>query len=320
MNSAGHPLSRQQQTVWTSQQLQPDGDSYHVPVAYRLSGHVAEKELAEAIRSVLDRHPALRVAIHQLSSGELRQSVRPTPERVLDVHQVTADELREQLTTAASEPFSGETACRVRADLFRLSPQDAVLLMVFDHITVDAPSVGLIIEELAQAYTDALDGRLPADAPIDESPYFAYVRQQREWTNLPEEREHTDFWEKYLEGMDVLASAPRKRPYGNDSPIRHSSCPLSFRADFFELVERRRATPFAVLLSAYSLTLQHFLRSDDVVVSYPAVDWRRTEFDKVVGLFTDMMLFRCPPQAETSLQEYVGEVQESLFSCLEHQG
>ncbi|MGO4422150.1 AMP-binding protein, partial [Streptomyces sp. MCAF7] len=33
-----------------------------------------------------------------------------------------------------------------------------------------------------------------------------------------------------------------------------------------------------------------------------------------------MMLFRCPPQAETSLQEYVGEVQESLFSCLEHQG
>ncbi|ADI09569.1 multifunctional peptide synthetase [Streptomyces bingchenggensis BCW-1] len=192
--------------------------------------------------------------------------------------------------------------------------------MVFDHITVDAPSVGLIMEELGQAYTDALDGRLRTAAPIGESPYFAYVRQQQERTNLPEEQEHTDFWGKYLAGMDVLASAPRKHPYSDDSPIRHSSCPLSFRADFIELVERRRVTPFAVLLSAYSLTLQHFLRSDDIVVSYPAVDWRRTEFDKVVGLFTDMMLFRCPPQAETSLQEYVREVQESLFTCLEHQG
>ncbi|MGY0059133.1 non-ribosomal peptide synthetase [Streptomyces sp. LZ34] len=320
MNSAGYPLSRQQQTVWASQQLRPDGDSYHVPVAYRLSGHVAEKELAEAIRAVLDRHPVLRVAIHQLSSGELRQSVRPAPDRVLGVHQVTADELRERLAAAASEPFSDETACRVRADLFRLSPRDAVLLMVFDHIAVDAPSVGLLMEELGRAYTEALDGRLPADPHIGESPYFAYVRQQQERTNLPEEQEHADFWEKYLEGIDVLASAPRKRPYGNDSPIRHSSCPLTFRADFFELVERRRVTPFAVLLSAYSLTLQHFLRSADVVVSYPAVDWRRTEFDTVVGLFTDMMLFRSPPQAETSLQEYVREVQESLFTCLEHQG
>ncbi|MDX3226205.1 amino acid adenylation domain-containing protein [Streptomyces sp. ME19-01-6] len=320
MNSAGYPLSRQQQTVWASQQLQPDGDSYNVPMAYRLSGHIAEKELAEAIRAVLDRHAVLRVAIQQLSSGELRQSVRPTPDDILGVHQVTPSELPERLAAAASKPFSGETACRLRADLFRLSPQEAVLLMVFDHITVDAPSVGLIMEELGRAYTDALDGHLPANAPITESPYFAYVRQQQEWTNLPEGQEHTDFWEKYLEGMDALTSAPRKHAHGNDSPIRHSSHPVSFPADFFELVERRRVTPFAVLLSAYSLTLQHFLRSDDVLVSYPAVDWRRTEFDAVVGLFTDMMLFRCLPQAETSLQEYVREVQESLFTCLEHQG
>ncbi|MDX3417322.1 non-ribosomal peptide synthetase [Streptomyces sp. MD20-1-1] len=319
MNSFEYPLARQQQAVWASQQLQPSGDSYNVPVAYRLSGHVAEKELADAVRAVMSRHSMLRVAIHQLPNGELRQSVCPTSDPVLSVHSIAADELRQRLASAMSEPFSSEAVCRLRADLFRLSSQDAVLLMVFDHIAVDAPSVGLVAEELSRAYAQALDGRLPVDPPLEESPYFEYIHQQSDRVTSLEDQERADFWGEYLDDMHELASRPRKDLFGKDSSIRHSSCPLSLPSDFSKLAERLRVTPFAVLLSAYSLTLQHFLRSDDVVISYPSVDWRRSEFGSVVGLFTDMLLFRCPPQGETSLQRYVRDVQESLFICLEHQ-
>lgn len=120
-------------------------------MAYRLLGRVAEEELAEAIRSVLDRHPMLRVEIHQLPCGDLRQSICRAPDRVLGVHDVEPGELQERIDAAASEPFVRSATCRLRADLFRLSLHEAVLLMAFDHVAVDAPSVATVMEDLGRA-------------------------------------------------------------------------------------------------------------------------------------------------------------------------
>ncbi|MFF7476923.1 amino acid adenylation domain-containing protein [Streptomyces sp. NPDC008092] len=313
------PLSRQQESVWVAQQLNPEGDHYNVPVAYALSGAVSEAALAEALRRVLRRHPVLRVSIRQAADGEVRQSVCAVPDDVLRVHEVSRVELDKRIDDEVSAPFTADATCRLRADLFRFAAEEAVLLLVLDHVATDAPSVPLLLRELGEAYDAELDavpdaGGDPADG------YFDYILRQRAEDVSVEGRASAGFWGDLVADLETVATPPRQAHERMSAPASKSSLPVVLGADLAEAAERLRATPFALLLSAFSLTLQHFLRSDDVVISYPAVDWRRSEYDPVVGLFTDLLVFRGPSRSGRSLPAYVTAVQESLFACLEHQG
>ncbi|CAM5277368.1 hypothetical protein SBADM41S_06101 [Streptomyces badius] len=73
-------------------------------------------------------------------------------------------------------------------------------------------------------------------------------------------------------------------------------------------------------LGALSLTLQHFFRTDDLLIGYPAVDWRRSRYPGVVGLFSEMLPFRPPTRQGGTVDDYLGRVQDSVLECLAHQG
>ncbi|MEU3619757.1 amino acid adenylation domain-containing protein [Streptomyces sp. NPDC006872] len=313
------PLSRQQEAVWTARQLNPQGDLYNVPVAYVLSGVVQKGALDEALRRVLRRHPVLRVSIQQAADGPTCQSVCAVPDEILSVHQVTKGELDKRIDDALSIPFLADATCRLRADLFRLAPEEAVLLMVFDHVATDAPSVRQLSRDLGEAYAAVLDG-VPDGGESPADGYFGYIRRQRAWDASAEGRASAAFWGDVVADLETLAAPPRQARDTAPAQGVKASVPVTVRTDVGRAAKQLRTTPFALLLAAFSLTLQHFLRSDDVVISYPAVDWRRSEYDSVVGLFTDLLVFRCPPRPGRSLPKYVADVQDSLFTCLEHQG
>ena len=302
-----------------AQQLNPEGDHYNVPVAYALSGAVHETALAEALRGVLGRHPVLRVSIRQTSDGEVRQTVCPVRDDVLRVHDLTREELDKRIDEEVSAPFPADATCRLRADLFRLAPEESVLLLVLDHVATDAPSVPLLLRDLGEAYGAALDAVPHADEGQADG-YFAYTLRQRARDDSDAGRASADFWGDLVADLEAFAAPPRRARDGAPAPASKRSLPVALGTDLSRAAERLRTTPFTLLLSAFSLALQHFLRSDDVVVSYPAVDWRRSDYDPVVGLFTDLLVFRAPPRPGLSLPSYVAAVEESLFTCLEHQG
>ncbi|MEU7682119.1 non-ribosomal peptide synthetase, partial [Streptomyces spectabilis] len=313
-SSAEFPLTQQQWAVLTSQRLHPDSDAYHVPIGYRLTGPLDEAALERALRRVLERHPVLRVALHDGADGLLRQRVNGVPDRVLATHAVTADETDARVAAAVAAPFAAEATCRLRADLFRLAPEEAILVLVFDHLVVDAPSVAVIADELARAYAEFRAGVEPGPV-APESGYFAYARDQEDFFLGAEAARLGDFWDGYLSGLAAPAVPGRASGAG-----RTASLPVRVADGLTVSAERAGVTPAALLMAALSLTTQLCFRVTDTVISYPAVDWRRMEYEPVVGLFTDMPAFRCPPHDRTSLQEYVRTVHADLLECLGHQG
>ncbi|MEU7592630.1 amino acid adenylation domain-containing protein [Streptomyces sp. NPDC039022] len=315
---AANPLSQQQRAVWAAQQLYQHSDLYNVPRAYRLTGPVDASALEGAVRRVMERHPALCVDIDEAQDGTLHQSLGTVPARVLAVHDIPADSLRERLAGEISRPFGPESTARLRAHLFRLSPENSVLLLVFDHVAVDAPSVPIVLEDLAEAYSATAGG-----APVQQTPartdYFDYARWQEEHFASPDGARGAAFWGDYLKGWhgDVL-HAPEAPATGPDA-LHMASVPVAVPAGLLTTSERLGFTPFAVLLAAFAVALQHFSRADDVLITYPAIDWKRSEYDRVVGLFTELLAFRCPEQRDLGLRDYVAAVQDSLFESFDHQ-
>jgi len=54
------PLTWQQEGLWFLHELDPESVTYHVPIAYRLTGRLDPPALGVALRHLLARHESLR--------------------------------------------------------------------------------------------------------------------------------------------------------------------------------------------------------------------------------------------------------------------
>ncbi|WP_159425232.1 non-ribosomal peptide synthetase [Streptomyces sp. TLI_053] len=321
-------LTRQQEAVWMAQLLDRGGDSYHIPMAFRLSGEVDPEALDRALRHLALAHPVLCARVVEELPGATAgprsfdegpwQTVAPPPGRVLTVHEPVDPDGGELLRELASRPFDPEAPLRFAAHLIRVrNSAESVLLMVYDHLVIDAPSVALLGAGLSEAYGAALGGR-PIEPPVPELSYVTYaLEQQRELAGAAADR-NAEFWRGYLAGLPARAAG---RARGVAVGQVAGEFAIELPAGLEAAVHRERASLFSLLLGALSLTAHHLLgREGEALLSYPAVDWNRAAHPEGVGLFTDLLPFRSlEPLPGETLAAYVARAADRLFDCLEHQ-
>ncbi|MEH1098879.1 non-ribosomal peptide synthetase [Micromonospora sp. CPCC 205561] len=307
------PLSVQQHAVHVAQQFAADGGAgYNVAAAYRLTGALDEGRLDRALTEVVRRQPQLRVRLQDEGSGTY-QVLQPAPTALLRTADVAAEELDAHLAALCEVPFAAEDRVRLRAHLLRQGDGVAVLLIVFDHLAVDAPSLPVFLGQLSRAYAGV------AEPEPDGADYFAYVRWQQEFAASPAGHAARRFWQETLDGVDP-ARGIAPGTVATTAPARVASVPVRLPVDLTARAARLGVTPFSACLAAYALVLQHLTRNDDVVVAFPGVDWRRSRYPQVVGLFSDMLRLRAPALATPTLGDYAHLVQEHVMDAVRHQG
>lgn len=314
----GIPLTQQQETVWKAQLMAPTADSYHIPLAFRLTGPIDPQALDQALRHVVGRHPVLRTAIAEgadagRGDGPL-QFVQPPPASVLTVHRTTAARAPELLAETAALPFDPAAPLRLAAHLYRWAPDEALLLLVFDHVAVDAPSVAMLLTELSGFCA----GPPPTAERPPEEDYFAYALEQHARFAEPdaETAAGAAFWTARATGLDT--GTPARTGAETDGPAGELAFDLP--GDLTPALTATGGSLFTVLMAACCLALRHLSTEEDVLVAYPAIDPWRAEYEDAIGLFTDMLLLRAPDLDAHSLSGYAAEVREELLAGLEHQG
>ncbi|MFE7131009.1 condensation domain-containing protein, partial [Streptomyces sp. NPDC057638] len=177
-----------------------------------LPAGVRGRDLAGALRAVLDHHDGLRqvltVTRQGLWSAEARPAGALTADAVLrtvDALGVTGEELRELVAReserAAGEldPVSGDT---VRAVLLDGGPDAASrLLLVAHHLVVDEVSWQILLPDLRAAWEAVAAGRVPVLDPVPTS--------LRSWTAALAAEAHSP--RRLAELGHWLDSAPRER-------------------------------------------------------------------------------------------------------------
>ncbi|MFF2045031.1 amino acid adenylation domain-containing protein [Kitasatospora sp. NPDC058170] len=322
-HGAGIPLTQQQETVWKAQLMAPTADSYHIPLAFRLTGPITPQVLDQALLHVVARHPVLRTAIVDGPTDEPTdgpgpgplQFVQPPPASVLAVHATTREQATALLAETATLPFDPAAPLRLAAHLFRWAPDEALLLLVFDHVAVDAPSVAMLLTELSR---HCAEPPAPGAGAPPEEGYFAYALEQRDRFARPdaETAEGAAFWTARVTGLDTGAAART----GRDTDGPAGELVVDLPAGLTPAVTATGGSLFTVLMTAYCLALRHLSPAADVLVSYPAIDPWRADYEDAVGLFTDMLLLRAPDLDDRSLSGYAAEVREELLAGFEHQG
>lgn len=312
--------------MWLLHQLDADGTAYSVAGAMRLEGRFSSEAAEQSLRSIIERHEALRT-VFETVDGQLLQRVLPTdftlerfdlsstePERQLR-------EVTDRMRAAVARPFDFQNGPMFRASLFYLGTDHHLLLLDLPHVNSDAWSMGVLTQEFFEGYRTWLAGTAPAlpDLPVQ---YRDYARWQRSWLQGEVLGQLRAYWWPKMQGLSPLElPLDFPRPPALTFAGATVSCPFSpaLLADLRRLAVQEDATLFMVLLTAFKVLLLRWTGAEDVAVGTPVAGRQTQGIEGLIGVFVNTLVMRTDLGERPTFREALHRVKETAIGAFSHQ-
>ncbi|GGK48888.1 non-ribosomal peptide synthetase [Salinarimonas ramus] len=318
-------LTSAQRRMWYLDRRDPGRAAYNVPLAVRLRGPVDRDIVRRALACVVERHAILRTR-HEERDGEVVGIVEPAAPRwrVVELGDRPPEEaLRVVDERAAQDGSSPVDLARevLRATLYMMSEDDAVLHVVVHHIAIDGWSAAILMRELAHAYHAFSAGGAP-DLPRLPARYADVAREEAATLAGPRAEAAIAFWKEALadapDGIALPRTADAREavdavgtlPFGIDEP--HYS---AFKA----FCRTQRISLYVGFLAILKLVLSRYARTTDVVVGTEASVRSRAEHAELIGLFVNQLALRTDLSGEPGFAEACRRISETVRRAFAHQ-
>ncbi|MEU9198424.1 condensation domain-containing protein, partial [Streptomyces hundungensis] len=323
-------LSFSQRRLWFLNQLDGPSAIYNIPTALRLSGALDRDALAAALTDVITRHETLRTVLADGPEGP-RQVVLDAADGaaapVLMVVDTDETGLDGALEEAARHAFDllGETP--MRCTLFRLAPDEHVLLVLLHHVAGDGWSMPVLVRDLLGAYAARHAGRAPGwtELPVQYSDFTVWQQELLGSEDDPDSvvSRQLAYWRGALADLPEDLGLPTDRPRLATATHRGDTLPLAVPADvhtrLVELARENRASLFMVVQAALATLLSKLSGSTDVPMGTPIAGRTDEALDDLVGFFVNTLVLRADLSGTPTFRELLARVRDADLKAYEHQ-
>ncbi|MEV0230716.1 non-ribosomal peptide synthase/polyketide synthase [Nonomuraea sp. NPDC050786] len=320
------PLSAGQRGLWFLHHLEGPSATYNLPLALRLRGSLDVTALSRAVADLAARHEPLRT-IYPGLGGEPCQRPLDPDEAALELRVVDADPagLPAALDAEAAAPFSFTTEPPFRATLYRLAPEDHVLLLVTHHIASDGMSEQPMVDDLAAAYAYRV-GAGPEPAP-PALQHIDHTLWQRELLGNPADpgsraAAQVAFWRETLSGAPALLDLPLDRPRPAVRAGRAGR--VAFRLDeelhhrLVRLARESGSTVFMVVHAALAALLTRLGAGTDIPIGTATAGRGEAALDGLVGKFLNTLALRADTSGDPTFADLVARVTDGDLAAQAH--
>uniref|UniRef100_UPI0036DCE863 amino acid adenylation domain-containing protein n=1 Tax=Photorhabdus sp. RM322S TaxID=3342825 RepID=UPI0036DCE863 len=321
------PLSFAQQRLWFLTQFDGVSETYHIPLALRLQGHLDITAWQQALDTLFARHDALRsvfVAVDGQPQVELLPAALGLPMKKYDLRD-TPDgdaQLASLCVQEANTPFDLVRGPLMRSVLVQRADDDHVFLLTLHHIIFDGWSVSVLMRELSTLYTAFLVGQLDPLPPLIIQ-YSDYAAWQRQWLSAERIQSQSDYWRARLVDAPALLDLPTDRPRPPEQSFAGDAVPVNLDVELTtalkRLSEQHGATLFMTLLSAWAVVLSRLSGQEDVVIGTPSAGRGRQEVEPLIGFFVNTLALRMDLSGELTVPELLARVRQTALTAQEHQ-
>jgi amino acid adenylation domain-containing protein len=305
MTVVGFRLSEQQQRIWHARE---SAGFLCAQALARVDGVVDLSRLGDCVRTVVNRHDALRARYEQApgTSGvvmvigdDATGSVEWTADPGIScewrhVLEVAADERRKPVAVAGALP--------VRARVFSLAPDQHALLITTSALSADARTICQVIREIADAY----DGRDLGPRPL-QYPQFSEWQHQSRASVRPADGKP---------GATTRLTMPLLQPVQAGTATDPARVMRSLSANPFSRLavyaQQAAGTPVAVLLSCFGVLLQRITNEPALAIGVGFAARPYEEMQECAGTFALRSPITIPADSATTFQEITARTDRVL--------
>ncbi|PBC40539.1 hypothetical protein CJ178_01975 [Rhodococcus sp. ACPA4] len=322
------PVSLAQHRMWLVNQLDTSSPAYNIPIALRLTGELDTDAFRAALTDVVERHDTLRTVYPGSSDGP-HQVVVPTGQVLRDFSPVDVageSELLGRIERLASSGFDVTDEVPVRIALFRVGPEQHVLVIVVHHIAADGSSMPPLARDVMTAYTARANRRIPDWAALAVT-YADYTLWQRRLLGVESDPgslagEELTYWQQALSGLPAVLPLPTDRARPTWRQMRGSAVHFEIGAQLHRalqlLARKHDSTIFMTMHAALAILLSRLSGSGDIVVGTPVAGRGEAALDDMVGMFVNTVVLRTAVTSGSSFGEVLATVRESDLGAFAH--
>ncbi len=322
------PLSFAQERLWFLNQLEGLSATYNIPAALRLRGELNLGAFERVLSEIVRRHEVFRTSFHSVN-GTAVQVIQPKVslnlERVDLQHLHEGEQeivLKQQIQQLAISPFDLEIAPLVRCCLWQLSDNEYIFGINMHHIVSDGWSIGVLIREVSALYPAFCAGEA-SPLPELEIQYADFALWQRQWQNQQLQQNQLIYWKNQLANAPALLELPTDYPrpvvqtfQGNKQSLMLSTC---LTKSLKLLSQQENVTLFMTLLAAFKVLLYRYSSSRDIVVGCPTAGRNRSDIEKLIGCFVDILVLRTDLSGNLSFRELLRRIRKTELDAYAHQ-
>ena len=312
-DESGRLLSPYELDIYGAQQVVGEKPVYNMPIAFRLLGPLQKSFLEEALTRVIREHGALKSVVVN-NGAEVRQ-VQRSFHFALGFHEPPNSEvLSETIRRALARPFRIEDESPFRADLFRVAPEEHILLLQLHHLFGDMASLSIICEDLGAFYSAIAGGKsdfkLPPSIPL-----------AIEGSSEPNQ-DDLDFWKKSLAecSPDFELPLDKRRPAVptfNGDVVVHE-LPESVINGLSQLARELKCSAYTVALAAFEALLYRYTGEQCFSIATPFSDRSDPALGRKVGYLSRLLPSVCRILPDQSFKDFVREVRERSIDAISH--
>lgn len=323
------PASIAQQSIWLAEQIGGCGSAYHLPAIVEFDDLIDESALVLAINEIIERHEVLRTTLRG-DDGTLIQVIHPPAPVDPAVITIAAEAdtdgsfswtADKRVRSLIDKPFDLAQERPLRVGLVQLPAGRTAVVIVVHHVAGDQQAVATFFTELAELYAARIAGR-QARLPDLAGSYAAAAERQRTYVGSPAGKSDLDYWREHLREPPEALDLPLDRQRGDrlDPLGDHADTELGeeLTAAVRRLAARSRSSLYAVLLTAYSITIGAFAATGDLVVAVPNMDRDSAAERALIGCFVNVLPVRIRFDARQTLDETLRSVRSTLLDSLRH--
>lgn len=312
-----YPLSTGQRRMWFLQAMDAGDPTLNICVAYRLTGALDVARMRAAVSHVVARHAILRTTYGVDASGEPYQVFTDDveiPWRTIDTSQVPQHERNQHVDTIARDefgrPFDLTRELPLRISLIRTGADEFVLLLVVHHICWDDDSWKIFFDDLSAAYNHG---------PQPNSPAPQFVATAVLDNTIGPSDTDIEYWRNRLQPLPEPPDLPGAA--APDPSRRAERRTRALPAGLLQRVEgfarEHSASPFMVLLTAFSALVRRYAGASDFLVSVPVTE-RSAAAEAAIGYFGNIVLLRIVSGPDDTFAALTDTVRETCLGGFAH--
>ncbi|WP_459503144.1 amino acid adenylation domain-containing protein [Bacillus sp. C1] len=322
------PLSFAQRRLWFLNCLEGPSPTYNIPVVIRMSGELNREALQFAFYDIVDRHETLRTIFPNML-GTSHQQILETNEAnpTLIVTPTTKSELPNVLAEAVRYSFNLAEEPAIRMELFEISRDEHVLLVLLHHIVGDGWSLNPLARDIAAAYQAHCKGESVQwkSLPVQ---YADYALWQQELLGNESAQDslisqQIEFWKEELKGLPDQLELPTDYPRPLETSYRGETIDFYVNQELHErllaIARKNGVSLFMVLQSGLAALLTRLGAGTDIPIGSPIAGRNDDALGDIVGLFVNTLVLRTDTSGDPSFSELLSRVRKVNLSAYENQ-